>query len=120
MIEKIEGLPGNTVGFEAIGTINDNDYKNVIIPAVDHAVKTYGKVRFLYVIGDKYEGLSPVAMFDDAKVGLKHLGDWEKIAVVTNTDWISNAVKVFGEMFKAEVKTFSIAEKETAIKWIME
>ncbi len=120
MIEKIEGLPGNIVGFEAVGTVNESDYKDVIIPTVDHAVKTFGNVRFLYIIGDKYEGYSPMAMWDDAKIGLKHLGDWEKIAIVTNTEWISNAVDVFGKAFTGEVKTFSLAEKDTATKWIME
>ena len=120
MIERIEGLPGNILGFEAIGTVNDSDYENVIIPAVEYTVKTFGKVRFLYIIGDKYEGYSPMAMWDDAKVGLQHLGDWEKIAVVTNTEWISNAVDVFGKVFKGDVKTFSVAEKDAATKWIME
>ena len=120
MIEKIEGFPGNILGFEAVGTVSDEDYKTIIIPEVDNAVKTYGNVRFLYIIGDKYEGYSPMAMWDDAKVGLRHLGEWEKIAIVTDTECITMAVEVFGKMFTGEVKTYPLSGKEDATKWIME
>jgi len=35
-------------------------------------------------------------MWDDAKLGLKHLASWEKAVVVSDVERVRAAVKVFG------------------------
>ena len=35
-------------------------------------------------------------MWDDTKLGLKHLAGWEKMALVSDVEWVRAAVKVFG------------------------
>ena len=45
MIEKIPDPPNNILGFAAKGTITANDYRSVIIPAVEELFSRKEKVR---------------------------------------------------------------------------
>jgi len=125
MLEIIEGLPDNAVGFTAKGNVTAEDYETVLIPAVEEKLKKHEKVRLLYHLGEEFERFEAGAMWDDAKVGLGHITDWEKIAIVTDVNWIQQAGKIFGfaiETMSAsgDVKVFHNSELEDAIKWIGE
>ena len=76
MIEKIPNLPDNVLGFTAKGTVTANDYEFVIIPAVEALFSRYHKVRFLYHLGQEFSKFEAAAMWDDTKLGLKHLTGW--------------------------------------------
>lgn len=120
MIKRIEDLPGNVIAYEAIDTVTDEDYEQKIIPEVESAASLHEKIRFMYVIGDKFKGFSPQAMWDDAKIGLKKLAKWEKVALVSDVDWIRNGVKIFGHLISAEVKVFDLVDLPKAKRWIAE
>jgi len=117
MIETIPGLPENVVGFEAVGKVSADDYKDVLIPTAEAALKKGGKVRLLYVLGERFEEISPGAMWQDTKLGVEHLGSWEKMALVTDVDWIGHTVKAFGWMMPGEVRVFPVAERADAEAW---
>jgi hypothetical protein len=118
MLERIEKLPENVIGIRARGQLSSDDYENVLIPAVDAALANHDKIRLLYVLGPEFEGLTMGAMWDDTRVGFAHVTRWEKIAVVTDKDWIRHSVDVFGYLIPGEVKGFTIAEEDAARSWI--
>ena len=120
MIEVIADVPGNVVAFSATGTVTAEDYENVIVPAVENALKENDKIRMVYHCGPEFSGFKAEAMWDDAKVGLKHLTHFERIAVVTDVDWIVRAVKVFGIMMPGEVQLFKNNELTQAKAWVSE
>ena len=49
-----------------------------------------------------------------------HLTSWERMAVVTNRDWIEHTVKLFGWMVPGKVKVFSTEELSEAMAWASE
>ncbi len=120
MIERIPGLPKNVLGFTARGTVTADDYESVLIPAVESVLARQDKVRFLYHIGKDCSGFEAGAMWDDAKIGLRHLARWERVAVVTDTEWIRAAVKVFGILMPGHVHVFHDGELEQATRWVSE
>jgi hypothetical protein len=120
MIEKIPDLPENVLGFTAKGTVTANDYETVIIPAVEALFARQGNVRFLYHLGEAFTGFEGAAMWDDTKLGLRHLGGWEKIAVVSDVEWIRGAIRVFGLAIPGHVRVFHNRELTEAIRWIGE
>ena len=63
MVEKIPNPPGNVLGFTAKGTVADNDYESVIIPAVEALFSRHLKVRFLYHLGEDFSGFEAAAMW---------------------------------------------------------
>jgi hypothetical protein len=118
MITLMEGLPENVVGAEATGTVTDDDYENVLIPAVRKSREEHGKVRLLYVLGEGFEGWTARAMWQDAKLGLREPSAWERIAVVTDKDWLRHAVGALGWMLPGEVKVFDVGELDAAKGWV--
>jgi hypothetical protein len=120
MVEKIPGLPDNVLGFTAKGTVTANDYESVIIPAVEALFSRQDKVRFLYHLGKDFTGFEAAAMWDDAKLGMKHLAGWEKVALVSDTEWIRAAVKIFGLAIPGQVRVFPNRELAAATRWISE
>jgi len=96
MLEKISDVPDSVLGFRASGELTGEDYRNVLVPAVEAALQSRDKLRLLYLLGDDVTGLSAGAAWQDTKVGMEHVTRWEKIAVVTDKDWLRHSVDIFG------------------------
>jgi hypothetical protein len=118
MIKMLTGLPDNVVGFSAHGTVTAKDYEQHIVPAVEEVLVKHDKVRLLYQLGSGFDGFDVGAMWEDTKIGLSHLAAWERIAVVTDVDWIRMATKAFGFAMPGEVRVFSNAELDAARDWL--
>jgi len=120
MIEAIKGLPDNVIGMKISGTVKGEDYEKVLIPAVEEKLKQYDKIRFLYQVGEDFDHYEFKAMIEDTKVGLGHFFAWDRIAVVTDVEWISQGVRAFGFAMPAKVKVFSNSELDAAKAWLSE
>ena len=120
MIEPIQTSASNVLAFSATGKVTGDDYETVLVPAVEAALETHDKIRLLYHFGPEFEGYEAEAMWDDTKIGMKHLTHFEKIAVVTDVEWISRSVKAFGFMMPGEVQVFSNAQLADSQAWIVE
>ena len=120
MLKLIDGLPVNVLGATAEGEITGEDYKNVLIPAIEDKLKANKKIRMLYHLGNKFDGFSLGAMLDDTKIGIKHLSVWDKIAMVSDHEMMNAMVRFFGHLIPCEVRIFKNAEIEDAKKWLIE
>ena len=117
MIELMSDLPNNVIGFTAHGKVTGDDYENVVIPTIEARLKEHDKLRLIYNCGEEFEGFEAAAMWDDAKVGMKHLTAWEKIAVVTDVDWMRMMTKAFGFAIPAKVRVFENDDLDDARAW---
>jgi hypothetical protein len=120
MIEKIPNLPEGVLGFAARGTVTARDYETVIMPAVEAQFARQPKVRFLYHLDKDFTGFEAGAMWDDAKLGLRHYAGWEKMAVVSDADWLRAAVRFFGVVIPGQVRVFRDGELDEAKRWVAE
>ena len=120
MIEVITDLPERVLGVKASGEVSANDYKTVLVPAIEEKLTKHKKARLLYVLGDEFEGYTSGAAWEDAKVGMKHLTSFERVAVVTDVDWIEKMVKAFGFALPGEVRVFDDDDLDEARIWISE
>ena len=116
MIRMLNDVPAGVVGFEVSGKIQAEDYRDVVVPAVERAAEA-GDVRFLIVFPD-FEGMAGGAMWQDLKLGMQHLRAWKRIALVTDVDWMSHLTALFGWMTPGETKVFSLDQRDEAIKWV--
>ncbi len=119
MIERLADFPANVVAFRCSGQVTKTDYDNVVVPAVFATLRTRDKIRIYYEVGESFSGFDPGAMWEDFKVGIENLTRWEKIAVVTDMDWIRKAVGFFGFLMPATTKLFSLSEVAQARSWIV-
>ena len=116
MITQLDGLPNGVIGFEASGKIAAEDYRDVVVPALEQAAKA-GDVRFVIVMHD-FDGMSGGAIWQDLKMGVEHLRSWKRIALVTDIDWMTHATHLFGWMTPGETRTFPLDQKDQAIQWV--
>jgi hypothetical protein len=115
MMKELSDLPAGVIGFEASGKIRAEDYRDVVLPALEHAAAA-GEVRFVIVMRD-FDGMSGGAVWQDLKVGIEHLRAWKRIALVTDIAWMRDLTSLFGWMTPGEVKTFPLAQQDEAIGW---
>ncbi len=120
MIKVINDLPDNVLGFSAIGKITGADYESIVIPALDEKLKTHNKIRMLYQLGTDFSGFDMGAMLDDAKMGMKNLSAWDRIALVSDHEMINSFAKFFGYLITCELRIYKNSEHEQAKEWISE
>jgi hypothetical protein len=120
MIEEMPGLPAGTLGFEFTGRVSGGDYDSVLTPAIDRAIERFGRIRALVRIAPEFEGYDLDAMWDDTKLGLKHWSGFERIAMVTEVNWIRTGVKAMAFMLPCPVQIFDLDDLEAAKRWLTE
>jgi len=116
MLQELTDTPEGVIGFEASGKLAAEDYRDVLIPAIERAAAA-GEVRFLIVIRD-FDGMAAGALWEDLKVGLEHLRAWKRIALVTDISWMTHMTALFGWMTPGEVKHFSLDQQAAALEWV--
>lgn len=61
----------------------------------------------LKIIKDlSFQVLNLSAMFEDAKMGMKHLSAWDRIALVSDYETINSFAKFFGHLMSSELRIF--------------
>ena len=119
MIETLEGFPETVVAIACKGQVTGRDYAEVLIPKVEAALKQHEKVRLYYEIGADFQGIDPGAVWEDFWVGMEHLSRWERIAVVTDVEWIGNTMKFFSFLIPGEIRLFPLSQAAQARDWIV-
>ena len=120
MVKVINNIGQNVIGFELSGVVTGEDYEKKLIPAIKTKLQSTNKVSVLYHVTKDFDSYELKAIFDDAKAGLEFFNNWEKIAVVSDIEWILNGVKIFAFTVSGKVKTFHNFEVEEAKKWLLE
>ena len=118
MIEALTGFPDNVAAFACHGHVTKADYETVLIPDVEKKLQQHEKVNLYYEIDADFEGFDAGAMWDDTKVGLSHFSRWERMAVVTDIDWIKHTMKFFGFLMPAELRAFATTDRDEAHGWV--
>lgn len=115
MIEILSDMPDGVIGFEAGGKLRAEDYRDILLPAIEQASST-GDVRVVIVIKD-FDGMTGGALWQDLKMGIEHLTVWKKIALVTDVEWMSHMASLFGWMTPGELKHFPLSARAAALTW---
>ena len=119
MIKLLPGLPGNVVGVVAIDEMTGRDYEQVKI-AVNAAVQMVGRVRLLLQVAPGFTGHTAEASWNEARMGVIHFTNWEKIAVVTDEGWIRGTAILFRLLASCPMKIFGNDALAEAKAWIVE
>lgn len=118
MLEILPGLPDNVLGIKAVGEVEEDDYDDVLEPAIDDRLSRHEKIRLLYILGPEFEGYDGEAIWEDAKLGTKTFTSYDRIAVVTDADWVRRMVKAFGWLMPGEVDVYKLDDEVAARDWI--
>ena len=120
MITILSDVPENVVAFRATGEVDKEDYKSVVIPAIDNHVKQHGKINFMHVLDTAVKNFSIGAFLQDLGVGLKHFTKWHKMAIVSEYDGVNKFTDFFSYIASGEARGFKHAELNDAKQWVSE
>ena len=114
MIEIVEGLPKNVVGFAVSGRLTMDDCREVLVPAVAKSLKRHDKIRLYYELNSRFPGAS----WDDLDLGLEHFSRCERVAIVTDIGWVRLTVKALRFLIPSEIRVFATLELDEGRDWI--
>ena len=104
------------LSLKAVGKLTHEDYLT-ITPMIDSALEGFKNPKIKVLIdGTEMQGWELRAAWDDFKLGLKHNGEFEKIAIYGNRGWQEITAKVGAWFVSGEVKYFE--NYEQAISWL--
>ena len=115
MLVPITDLPANVIGFDVSDALTTEDYRDVLLPALQRAAEV-GEVRVVIVI-PAFDGMTGGAVWQDLKMGVEHWRAWRRIALVTDVDWMRHGIEWFGWMTPGDVKHFPLDQRAEAISW---
>ncbi len=118
MIELAEDLPDNVVIATAHGRVGTDDYEHVLLPAVSAAWATGKAVRLLYVLAEDFESYDLHAALEDARLGLHHWYEFERIGLVTDHESYRLLMGALGFLMPGQARVFRLADVSEAKAWI--
>jgi hypothetical protein len=116
MLEPIDGLPADTLGFRAHGELTRTDYHETLIPALRGAGED-GPARLLFVV-DRVKRLDLGHVIGEARSDLPLGRALERTALVTDVGWIRAASHLLGRLLPGEVRLFHLAAEDEARAWV--
>jgi hypothetical protein len=118
MIDHLANFPDDVLAFAFAGHVTKGDYDAVLIPAVEAALERHAKLRLYYETAANLTEFDAGAVWDDFSLGVEHLARWERVAVVTDVDWIGKATQLFSVILPSKVRVFPSSETARARAWI--
>jgi nucleotide-binding universal stress UspA family protein len=120
MIEVLNGFPPTVMGFVCKSQVTKEDYEHVLTPVVAQALADYQRVRLYFQIDPNFAGVEPRALWEDFKLGMEYLFRWDRIAIVTDVEWIRQTFKAFSCVIPCAARVFRLEEVSTAKDWVVE
>jgi hypothetical protein len=118
MIQHLQDLPLNIVGFRAIGEITEQDFTETVMPKVKALIDKTDKLNYLLVLDTSVKNITIGAWMQDAMMGIKHLTKWNKAAIVTDEESVRNFTNFFSYLMPGEFKGFEHEQLNEAINWV--
>jgi len=118
MLEILPESQDDLVAVRAGGKLSAEDYTKVWLPKLEKEIRKHGKVRALLYLDETFDGWEVGAMWEDAKFGLGHADDFEKVALVGAPQWVESVVGLIGHLMEGSVKSFAAGGLDEAYSWI--
>lgn len=107
----------NIVAFRALAEVTKDDFQEVVVPSIDKLVKRIDEINFLLVLDTDIGNFTSGAWLQDILVGLKHLGKWNRAAIVSDSDEIISFTNGFSYVVPGEFRGFKKLDFNKALNW---
>jgi hypothetical protein len=118
MLRQITDLPAGTIGFEAFGDVDDDDWEDTVEPVLRRQIAEGSKVRMLYLLGPRASDVDSDAIKADAAFRARRATSFERVAVVSDEDWMRPALRALSFLMPGKAKGFRVSELADAKAWL--
>ena len=116
-MNEIRDVPENVFAVIASGDVTTEDYKSVMLPGLEAQSVKQDKINFILVLDTDISNLSIGAWIQDMWAGIKHLTNWNRVAIVTDQKGVEKFTDMFSYVVPGEFKGFPLAELNNAKSW---
>jgi len=116
----MDDMPGGTIGFEAVGEVEDDDWEGSVEPLLRQRIADGEKVRLLYLVGPKATDVEGDAMKADAGFRARHAGAFERVAIVADESFVKPAIKAWSLVMPGKARAFAVHDLPAAKTWLSE
>jgi hypothetical protein len=120
MLRHMRDMPAGTIGFEAIGEVEDDDWEHTVEPVLRREIAAGGKVRLLYLLGPQAGEVEGDAMQADTGFRARHAKSFERVAVVTDENWTKPALRALSFLMPGSARAFAVHDLAAAKAWLAE
>jgi hypothetical protein len=113
-------MPAGTIGFEAIGEVEDDDWEDEVEPVVRREIADGRKVRLLYLLGPEARDVEGDAIRADTGFRARHATSFDRVAVVSDEDWMRPALRALSFLLPGRARGFHVSELAAAKTWLAE
>lgn len=118
MIQYLENLPKNIVGFKATGNVTKEDFKMNLLPQVKKLVEKTGELNYILVLDTSVKNFTFGAWIQDLILGIKYITKWHRIGIVTDVKGIRIFTKIHSYFMPGEYRGYKLTELQQAIDWV--
>ena len=120
MLRRMDDVPAGTIGFEAVGEVEDDDWDDVVEPLLRQRIAAGEKVRLLYLMGPEATDVEGDAMKADAGFRARHAGSFDRVAIVADESWLGPAIKAWSLVMPGKSRAFAVHDLAAAKTWLAE
>ena len=118
MLRPMRDMPAGTIGFEAAGEVEDDDWEDTVEPVLRQEIAEGRKVRLLYLLGPGTSDVEGDAMKADTGFRARHARSFDRVAVVSDEDWMRPALSALSFLMPGKAKGFRVADLAEAKAWL--
>jgi hypothetical protein len=118
MLRRISDMPSGTIGFEAVGEVDDDDWEDAVEPVLRSETAQGRKLRLLYLLGPATREVEGDAVKADTAFRVRHASSFERVAVVSDEDWVRPALGALSFLLPGKAKGFRVRDLADAKNWL--
>jgi hypothetical protein len=119
VLEKLTDVPPEIDGVLAGGMLTRAEHDAVVLPMLEDAERRDRRMRVLCEIDDDYAGLTPPALWEDVRLGVRAIGRFAAFAVVTDVGWLRAACRLAAFAVPYPLRVFGVDERQDAVAWLL-
>src|SRR3954454_7263723 len=118
MLKRLTDMPAGTIGFSAVGEVEDDDWEEQVEPVLRREMADGRKIRLLYLLGPEAREVEGEAMTADTGFRARYATSFERVAVVSDEDWMRPAMRALSFLLPGKAKGFHVRELDAAKSWL--
>ena len=118
MLRRMSDMPVGTIGFEAVGEVDDDDWERAVEPVLRREIAAGQSVRLLYLLGPEARDLEGDVVRADTGFRARHATSFERVAVVSDEDWMRPALRALSFLLPGKARGFPVRDLAAAKAWL--
>ena len=118
MLRRMSDMPAGTIGFEAVGEVEEDDWERTVEPVRRREIADGRHVRLLYLLGPRARAVEGSAMRADAGLRARHARSFDCVAVVSDEEWMRPLTRALSFLLPGKAKGFHVRELAAAKTWL--